>query len=131
MKDACPGNGRCEDYSCPPLVRMSNTFIRNSSSAEATDGLFLAGTLGGEVEPGSGRFFIRPEIGELVKSGTVRERFKDMIVVGDILQVLQSIESVGNDFYIDSGTCEKEGQTILIGSGGVPLKISNVKIIGG
>lgn len=131
MRDACPGNGRCEDYSCSPLVRMSNTFIQDSSPAEATDGLFLEGTLGGEVEPGSGRFFIRPEIGELLENGTVKKRFKDIIVVGNILEMLQSVKGAGNEFYIDSGTCEKEGQTVLIGSGGIPLKISDAMIIGG
>ena len=61
----------------------------------------------------------------------IKERFKDIIVVGDIVETLQSVESVGSDFYIDSGTCEKEGQTVLIGSGGASLKISNVTVIGG
>lgn len=41
------------------------------------------------------------------------------------------IESVCNDFYLDSGTCEKEGQTVLIGSGGASLEIKDVMIVGG
>ena len=133
MKDAHPGNGRCEDYSCSPLVRMSNTYATSSSVSplDICDGLVLKGTLGGEVEPGTGRYFIRPEIGELVEHKKVKKRFKDIIVVGDILETLQSIEATGKDFYIDSGTCEKEGQTVLIGSGGNSLKISNVVVIGG
>ena len=126
-----PGNARCEDYSFAPLVRMSNTYVSGSVIFEENEGLILKGTLGGEVEPGTGQFFIRPVLGELMKDGEVIKRFKDMIVVGDILETLQSIESVGSDFYIDSGTCEKKGQTIFIGSGGASLRISNVTIIGG
>ena len=131
MGDAHPGNARCEDYSCSPLVRMSNTYITGPGTDFETDNtLFLKGTLGGEVEPGSGRFFIRPVIGELMKNGKTTY-FKDIIVVGAILDTLKSIEGVGNDFYLDSGTCEKEGQTILIGSGGACLKIKDVMIVGG
>ena len=110
---------------------MSNTYITGSGSDFEIDNIFfLKGTLGGEVEPGSGRFFIRPVIGELMKNGKINY-FKDIIVVGTILDTLKSIEGVGNDFYLDSGTCEKEGQTILIGSGGASLKISNLMIVGG
>ncbi|MBU7018371.1 MAG: TldD/PmbA family protein [Theionarchaea archaeon] len=128
---AQPGNARCEDYSFAPLVRMSNTYVLGSEIFEENEGLILQGTLGGEVEPGTGRFFIRPVLGELIEDGNVTKRFKDMIVVGDILETLQSIESVGSDFYIDSGTCEKKGQTIFIGSGGASLKVSNAVVIGG
>jgi len=131
IKNAYPGNARCEDYSCSPLVRMSNTYVAGEGSDLGRNGLILKGTLGGEVEPGSGQFFIRPEIGELQENGEVKERIKDIIVVGTILDTLQSIEGVGNDLHIDSGTCQKEGQTIIIGSGGTSLKILNVAVVGG
>jgi TldD protein len=128
-----PGNARSRDYMYSPLVRMSNTYVTGSlsSNLEMKDGLILRGTLGGEVEPSSGRFFIRPEYGEVVEDGIIKKRVKDIVMVGDILATLQSIEEIGTDFYIDSGTCEKEGQTIRIGSGGASLKIANAIIMGG
>ena len=128
---ADPGSARCEDYSFSPLVRMSNTYVAGPAGFDDYEGLILRGTQGGEVEPGTGRYFIRPEIGELVEHGNIKKRFKDIIVIGDILETLQSIEAAGKDFYIDSGTCEKEGQTVFIGSGGNSLKVTNVAVIGG
>jgi TldD protein len=133
MRDAQPGNARCEDYSFSPLIRMSNTYVAGSESgleAGSEDGLFLKGTLGGEVEPGSGKFFIRPVIGEMNENGNPTY-YKNLIVIGTILDTLRSIEGVGNDFYLDSGVCEKEGQTVLIGSGGASLRVCNVMVMGG
>ncbi|MBU7015812.1 MAG: TldD/PmbA family protein [Theionarchaea archaeon] len=133
MRDAQPGNARSEDYSFSPLIRMSNTYVAGSESrleGEVGNNLFLRGTLGGEVEPGSGKFFIRPVIGEIRENGKTTY-YKNLIVIGTILDTLKSIEGVGNDFYLDSGVCEKEGQTVLIGSGGASLNVSNVMVVGG
>ncbi len=133
MPGSHPGNGRCENYSLSPLVRMSNTFITDSGSPDSdiTEGLVLKGTRGGEVEPGSGQFVIKAEIGELIENCSVKKRFKNVAVLGSVLEVLQTIQGVSDDFYLDSGTCEKEGQTVVIGNGGPSVSVSDVMVVGG
>lgn len=133
MPGSHPGNGRCENYSLSPLIRMSNTFVTDSGSPDSdiTEGLVLKGTRGGEVEPGSGQFVIKAEIGELIENCSVKKRFKNVAVLSSILEVLQTIRGVSDNFYLDSGTCEKEGQTVVIGSGGPSVSVSDVMVVGG
>jgi TldD protein len=120
----------------PPLVRMSNTFIENSDAtreeifAECKNGIFLAGSRGGQVDPGRGVFQFNAEYGYLVCDGECTKMIRDVSLSGDILSTLHNISLCGNDRKMSPGYCGKGGQTVPV-SDGAPHILLLDAVVGG
>ncbi len=120
----------------PPLVRMSNTFIENGDStkeeifAECKNGIYLAGSRGGQVDPGRGVFQFNAEYGYLVKDGECTKMVRDVSLSGDILTTLHGIVLCGNDRKMSPGYCGKGGQSVPV-SDGAPHILLNDAVVGG
>jgi len=125
---AMPGN--------VPIVRMSNTYIAEGDASydeiieECRDGILLAGSRGGQVDPGRGVFQFNAEYGYLIEGGELKEMVKDVSLSGEILQTLHSITLCGNDLRMHPGYCGKGGQSVPV-SDGSPHLLLEEAIIGG
>jgi len=130
-----PGHARAMPGE-PPLVRMSNTFIGNGDStkeeifAECKNGIFLAGSRGGQVDPGRGIFQFNAEYGYLIQNGECTKMVRDVSLTGEILTTLHGIVLCGNDRKMSPGYCGKGGQSVPV-SDGAPHILLNDAVVGG
>jgi len=120
----------------PPLVRMSNTFIENGDAKKAEifeeckNGIFLAGSRGGQVDPGRGIFQFNAEYGYLVEKGECTKMIRDVSLSGEILSTLHRITLCGNDRKMSPGYCGKGGQSVPV-SDGAPHVLLLDAVVGG
>ncbi|RQD82263.1 MAG: TldD/PmbA family protein [Methanocalculus sp. MSAO_Arc2] len=119
-----------------PLVRMSNTYIAPGDARydeiieECRDGILLAGSRGGQVDPGRGVFQFNAEYGYLIEGGELTEMVRDVSLTGEILSTLHAITLCGDDLRMYPGYCGKGGQSVPVSDGSPHLLLSEA-IIGG
>jgi len=120
----------------PPLVRMSNTFIEAGDAAddeifsECKHGIFLAGSRGGQVDPGRGVFQFNAEYGYLIENGEKTQMVRDVSLSGEILKTLHGVVLCGKERVMHAGYCGKGGQSVPV-SDGAPLVLLNDAVVGG
>ncbi|HNX16874.1 MAG TPA: TldD/PmbA family protein [Methanoregula sp.] len=120
----------------PPLVRMSNTFIETGDAtddeifSECKNGIFLAGSRGGQVDPGRGVFQFNAEYGYLIENGEKTRMVRDVSLSGEILSTLHGILLCGKNRVMHSGYCGKGGQSVPV-SDGAPLVFLRDAVVGG
>ncbi|MFP4654430.1 MAG: TldD/PmbA family protein [Methanohalobium sp.] len=130
-----PGNSRSQGYSTP-VVRMSNTYIDNGESKfeemveEISNGVYLVGSRGGQVNPGEGIFQFNAEKGYLIENGEITSLLKDVSLSGNTLEILNNVRMVGNDLEMNSGRCGKKGQLTPVSDGSPHILVSNA-LVGG
>jgi TldD protein len=120
----------------PPLVRMSNTFIETGDAtddeifSECKDGIYLAGSRGGQVDPGRGVFQFNAEYGYLIENGERTSMVRDVSLSGEILSTLHGIVLCGKKRVMHAGYCGKGGQSVPV-SDGAPLVLLRDAVVGG
>lgn len=129
------GNAR-SGISDQPIVRMSNTYLQPGDNTfdelieDISDGIYLKGSRGGQVDTGKGIFQFNAAEGYLIKDGEVSTPLRDVSLSGNILETLKNIDAIGNDFKLSAGFCGKGGQTAPVGDGGPHTRILNA-LVGG
>ncbi|NYT05362.1 MAG: TldD/PmbA family protein [Methanomicrobiales archaeon] len=119
-----------------PVVRMSNTYIENGDASfdellEACGtGILLAGSRGGQVDPGRGVFQFNAEYGYIVENGELGAMVRDVSLSGEILSTLHAIVLCGNDRKMHQGYCGKAGQSVPV-SDGAPHVLLEEAVVGG
>jgi TldD protein len=131
------GCGRAQDYTCMPIVRMSNTFFAPGESnleemIRGVDrGIYLMEGSEGYVFTERGEFLCRASEARMIEHGTLGEPLRDVSVSGLILETLMNIDKVGSDFAMDfPGMCGKSGQGAPTDCGGPHLRVSRM-VVGG
>lgn len=131
------GSARAEAFNNPPLVRMSNTYIGPGdwSKDELFDGLkhglLIQGNQYGYVEPAKGQFMFKCDEAYEIRNGEVGQRYRDASLSGIILEVLNKVERIGDDFHLgDPGYCGKGGQSARVTDGGPHLLVADM-VVGG
>lgn len=127
------GHARAESYESQPIVRMSNTFFVSGKSKiqdvfDIKDGIYVKGSLGGSVDIFSGGFMFKAKQGNRIKNGEVGELLRDVVMTGNIKEVLSNTESVGSDFATNPGICGKNGQRAPVEDGGPHIRVSHLTI---
>jgi len=128
-----PGNARAQGVA-EPIVRMSNTFMAKGEYSfdelleEAKNGVFLAGSRGGETNPATGYFQFNAQYGYIVRNGELAEPIRDVSLSGNTLSILKNIK-LGNSIEFDPGFCGKAGQLVPV-SDGAPLALVRAKVGG-
>lgn len=130
------GNGRAENYSYPQIVRMNNTIITAGDTdaeemlEETERGIYVKGFKSGNVNPSTGEFRFRSHLGYKIEDGEKKEPVKSIMLGGKILELLDKIKGIGEDFRIneDSGTCGKDGQRKRVSSGAPHVKLKNFMV---
>jgi TldD protein len=137
MGESLTGNCRAISYRFAPIVRMTNTYIEPRSATleqmlgGMTSGLYVVGALGGMTELES--FTFSSQYAWLVENGQKTKLIRDVILSGNIFDILRRIDAIGNDLKLHGGLggCGKAGQSPLpVGDGGPHVRIRDV-VIGG
>ena len=130
-----PRNARAEGTD-RPVVRMSNTYIANGDwkleeiLEELGNGVYLAGSRGGQVSTGEGVFQFNAKRGYLVENGERTKLLRDVSLSGKILETLMHVKAVANDLKFNSGRCGKAGQLVPVSDGSPHLLVEHATIGG-
>lgn len=129
------GNAR-SSISEKPIVRMSNTYLEPKDLSfeelieDISDGIYLKGSKGGQVDTNKGIFQFNAKEGYLIKKGEISTQIRDVSLSGEILNTLKNIDGVGSDFKLTKGYCGKGGQIIPVGDGGPHTRFVNATVGG-
>jgi TldD protein len=129
------GNGRRESYRYSPIPRMTNTYIAAGKSkyqdivSSVKEGLLVTKMGGGQVDITNGNFVFEVSEGYLLKNGKIDRPIKGATLVGNGIDVLSSVDMVGDDLHYIPGVCGK-GQAAPVSDGQPTLRIPNL-IVGG
>jgi TldD protein len=124
------GNGRAQSFAHEVIVRMRNTFFEAGSWGEeeiveeTKHGLLLDKPAGGQVEE-DGTFTFNARIGYLVENGEIKEPVRDVVLAGNILEMLKHVDAASKKVVITTspfGGCGKMGQMVHVGDGGPTLR---------
>ncbi|OGS42358.1 MAG: hypothetical protein A3K67_07020, partial [Euryarchaeota archaeon RBG_16_62_10] len=131
------GSARSQAYNSPPIIRMSNTYVEGESMTkdelfeDVREGLLIQGGQYGYVEPAKGQFMFKCDEAYEIRRGETGQRYRDASISGLILEVLNNVEGLGDDFTLgDPGYCGKNGQSARTTDGGPHLRVSNM-VVGG
>ncbi|MBD3192893.1 MAG: TldD/PmbA family protein [Candidatus Heimdallarchaeota archaeon] len=135
------GNGRAQDFENIPLVRMTNTYIDagNYSFEEllegVKEGIYIKrkGSTGGQVEVGMGSFTFNAGESLMIRDGELVEPVRGVVLSGEILETLKTVDAVGKDLEISTGhfgACGKGSQRAKVGFGGPHIRVQEMTIGG-
>jgi TldD protein len=136
------GNARAQGFGSKPIVRQTNLFMEQGDQSreelleDIEDGLYICGTgaRGGQVNVALGTFTFRVGPSYTITKGEVGEMVRGVSISGTILETLQSVVAVGEDFAIRTslfGGCGKGGQRVRVGHGGPHVRIKSMMVGGG
>jgi TldD protein len=136
MGEQPTGNARAINYTFPPIVRMTNTYIEPGSTtfqdmiSEIREGVYAKDWYGGTTSLEMFTF----SAGEayMIRNGKIAEMIKPVVLSGNVFSTLDNIDSIGNDLDMNQGGgCGKAGQSPLPVSNGSPhIRIRNC-LVGG
>ncbi|MGO9387564.1 MAG: TldD/PmbA family protein [Methanobacterium sp.] len=119
-----------------PIVRMSNTYLKPGDLSfeeiieDMSDGIYLRGSRGGQVDTGKGVFQFNAAESFLIRNGEVTDPLRDVSLSGNILEMLLKVDGVGSDFRMGVGFCGKGGQTVPVGDGGPHVRVTEATVGG-
>ena len=125
------GNARAESFYNTPMVRMTNTYMENGSDnpekiiEEVKNGLYIYDSNYGT---GNSTFTIQPNKSYIIRDGKICEPVKINVLTGSVFQTLFDIDAVGNDLEFLSGTCGKNGQSVLTAMGGPTIRVKKLTV---
>jgi TldD protein len=130
------GHGRRESYRHLPIPRMRNTLILPGDSdpeeivRSVKDGVLVCRMGGGEVDIATGNFVFACSEAYRIRDGRRAEPIRDATLIGNGIEVLSSIDRVGNDLGFGVGTCGKDGQGVPVADAQPTLRIPRITIGG-
>jgi TldD protein len=132
------GNGRRENFTHPPMPRMTNTYMlpgnnnKNEIIESVKKGIYAVNFSGGQVDITSGKFVFSACEAYMIENGKITHPVKGATLIGNGPDVLTKISAIGNDLELDSGvgTCGKKGQSVPVGVG-QPTLLINAMTVGG
>ncbi|MFX1285029.1 MAG: TldD/PmbA family protein [Promethearchaeota archaeon] len=130
------GAARAQNFTFPPIPRMSNTFMEpgdwdvDELIAETDGGIILCDFSYGYTDPSKGQFNFKANYGYLIENGEKGQMVRDVSLAGQILEVLAKVDAIANDFQMEPGTCGKSGQYVPDFSGGPHARIRSVPVGG-
>jgi len=131
------GNARAISYRFEPIVRMRNTYIDEGEAPfeemlRGIDyGIYAKAAFGGQTE--FEQFTFSAAYAYEIEHGALGEMLRDVVLTGNIFEILKNIDMIGNDLQIKGGAggCGKGGQMPLPVTDGAPhVRIQNVTIGG-
>ncbi|MFH1573990.1 MAG: TldD/PmbA family protein [Acidobacteriota bacterium] len=130
------GNGRRESFRSMPIPRMTNTFIAAGDSSpediigSTEKGLYIQSLSGGSVNSVTGQFNFTCREAYLIEKGRKTQPVKGATLVGTSMEVISSIDAVGNDLDYGPGTCGKGGQSAEVSCGQPTVRIRGINVGG-
>ena len=135
------GNGRSQDFENFPIVRQTNYYMQpgDHSLEELVEGVDHGilvqgrGMKGGQVETGMGTFTFGVGPSRMIRNGEARELVRGVVISGSVLDVLKTVDAVGDDFKMRTsvfGVCGKNAQQVKVGTGGPSMRALRMTVGG-
>jgi len=130
------GNGRRESFRNIPIPRMTNTFIDKGKDdpediiLSTKKGLYIQSLSGGSVNSVTGQFNFSCREAYLIENGKKTAPVKGATLVGTSVEVISSVDAVGNDLDFGPGTCGKGGQSAEVSCGQPTVRIRGINVGG-
>jgi TldD protein len=135
------GNGRSQDFENFPIVRQTNYYMEpgDHSLEELVEGVDLGilvqgrGMRGGQVETGMGTFTFGVGPSRMIRDGEVQELVRGVVISGSVLDVLKTVDAIGDDFKMRTsafGGCGKNAQQVKAGMGGPSMRAQKMTVGG-
>jgi TldD protein len=136
MLEKTTGNARAINYSFPPIVRMTNTYIEPGALSfkdiigDIKEGIYARDWYGGTTS--LEMFTFSAAEAYMIRNGKIAELLRPVVLSGNVFATLGNIDAIGNDLEMNQGGgCGKRGQVPLPVSNGSPhIRISRC-LIGG
>jgi TldD protein len=136
MHEKTTGNARAINYSFPPIVRMTNTYIEpgklsfENIIADIEEGIYARDWYGGTTS--LEMFTFSAAEAYMIRNGKIAELLRPVVLSGNVFVTLGNIDAIGNDLEMNQGGgCGKRGQMPLPVSNGSPhIRISHC-LVGG
>jgi TldD protein len=136
MQEKTTGNARAINYSFPPIVRMTNTYIEPGALsfediiADIKEGVYARDWYGGTTS--LEMFTFSAAEAYMIRNGKIAELIRPVILSGNVFTTLSNIDAIGNDLEMNQGGgCGKRGQMPLPVSNGSPHIRINRCLVGG
>ena len=132
-----PLSGNCiaEDYSYPPIIRMSNIYVQPGHRSfkdligSIDQGLYICGGKGGQTI--GDIFSFGAQYGYEIRKGKLGKMLRNINMSGNLFSTLKNIRMIGNDLkFSEAGACGK-GQINIKSCYGAPHMVVNKLVIGG
>ncbi|TFG28173.1 TldD/PmbA family protein [Candidatus Thorarchaeota archaeon] len=127
------GNGRAQDYNRRIFARMTNTFFdtgdwtNDEIIADTKEGLYVNRSLSGMEDVVGGGVQCSALKGYIIKNGEITQLVRSMTLAGKVLEILPTVDAVGNDLHFSGGNCGKgEEDFIPVSSGGPHMRMEMV-----
>ena len=88
------------------------------------------GMRGGQVETGMGTFTFGVGPSRMIRDGEVQELVRGVVISGSVLDVLKTVDAVGDDFKMRTGNCGKNAQQVNTGMGGPSMRAQKMTVGG-
>lgn len=130
------GSGRRENYSYLPTSRMNNTFLMPGNDKfedmvkSIKYGLYAKKMGGGSVDPITGDFNFAVDEAYLIEDGKIGNIVKSASLIGNTLDILKTVEMVGDNLEYSPGVCGSESGNVPVYIGQPTIKVSNI-LVGG
>jgi TldD protein len=137
MGVAPTGNGRSQDYNRRIFARMTNTFFDKGTWSsdeiieDTKDGVYVMKPLSGMEDVVGGGVQVLALKGYIIKNGEKTSLLRRMALAGQVLEILKTVDAVGDTLKFDAGTCGKGEEDYIPTSTGGPQMRAELMIGGG
>ncbi len=135
MQSEPTGNARAQDFSRKVFVRMTNTYISPGDWTlkelieDTKSGYYLIKNLTGMEDPLGGNMQMSTHRAMGIKNGELTGLFKGVGISGKVLEFLNNVDAVTNDFDIRGGGCGKGHEDyVSVSSGGPHMRVRDAVI---
>jgi TldD protein len=131
------GNGRAQDYGRRVWVRMTNTFFEKGDMKleEMLEGVKFGvlcdKMVSGMEDPVGGGFEAKALRGHLIENGEMTTMLRSFTLTGKALDILRTVDAVGDKVELDGGNCGKGIEDWVPVSSGGPYCRSTIVLGGG
>ncbi len=130
------GHSRVEDFTRLPMPRMYALYLKPGDyhPEELIDstpyGIYGREFGEGKIYFDKNIFYFNIRDARLIEKGKLTFPLGNIVVTGDIIEVLSSVDMVADDFRYDKGVsyCFKNGQTLNVRVGQPTVKINNLYV---
>lgn len=129
-------SSRRQDYTFPPVSRMSNTFIAPGTDTDEAIigsieyGLYAKKLGGGSVNPVTGEFNFAVNEGYIVRNGQICEPVRGASLIGRGSEVIRNIDMVGKNLCREQGVCGASSGSIPTDVGQPMIRVSEITVGG-
>lgn len=129
-------SSRRQDYTFPPVSRMSNTFIAPGTDTDEAIigsieyGLYAKKLGGGSVNPVTGEFNFAVNEGYIVRNGQICEPVRGASLIGRGSEVIRNIDMVGKNLCREQGMCGASSGSIPTDVGQPMIRVSEITVGG-